>query len=72
MQSMIKIHITSQICLFFRFVEELPWNESMMKMPFDNYPFVWKNYSRAGYRTLYAEDAPKIAIFVYEKEVCRK
>lgn len=50
-----------------RFVEELPWNESMVDAPFDDYPFIWKNFSRAGYRTLYAEDAPKIAIFVYQK-----
>ncbi|KAK7096800.1 uncharacterized protein [Littorina saxatilis] len=52
-----------------RFVEELPWNESVShSTPFDSYPFIWKNFSRAGYRTLYAEDAPKIAIFVYQKE----
>ena len=51
-----------------QFVEELPWNESMVDAPFDDYGFIWKNFSRAGYRTLYAEDAPKIAIFVYQKE----
>lgn len=50
------------------FVEELPWDESMIKTPFDNFTFIWKNFSQAGYRTLYAEDAPKIAIFVYQKE----
>ncbi|PVD34583.1 hypothetical protein C0Q70_05859 [Pomacea canaliculata] len=50
-----------------KFVKELPWNETMVAKPFDDYPFIWKNFSEAGYRTLYAEDAPKIAIFVYEK-----
>ena len=51
-----------------RFAEELPWNESMKHVPFDDYGFIWKNFSRAGYRTLYAEDAPKIAIFVFQKK----
>ena len=51
-----------------KFVSEMGWNETMNDKPFDNYPFFWKNFSRAGYRTLYAEDAPKIAIFVYAKE----
>ena len=51
-----------------RFAEELPWNESMKHVPFDDYDFIWKNFSRAGYRTLYAEDAPKIAIFVFPEE----
>ena len=51
-----------------KFVEELPWNETMKKMPFDNFTFIWKNFTKAGYRTMYAEDSPKIAIFNYEKE----
>ena len=50
-----------------KFVEELPWDESMTQ-PFDDYQFIWKNFSARGYRTLYAEDAPKIAIFNYAKE----
>lgn len=50
-----------------KFVEELPWNETMADVPFDEYGFVWKTFSKYGYRTLYAEDAPKIAIFNYLK-----
>ena len=50
-----------------KFVSELPWDETM-NTPFDRYNFIWKNYSHRGYRTLYAEDAPKIAIFNYAKE----
>ncbi|CAG5115767.1 unnamed protein product [Candidula unifasciata] len=51
-----------------KFVHEMGWNETMSDRPFDEYPFLWKNFSKAGYRTLYAEDAPKMAIFVYAKE----
>lgn len=51
-----------------KFVHEMGWNETMSGRPFDEYPFLWKNFSKAGYRTLYAEDAPKMAIFVYAKE----
>ncbi|XP_076447072.1 uncharacterized protein LOC143284270 [Babylonia areolata] len=51
-----------------QFVEELPWDETMVNSSFDNFTFIWSNFSKAGYRTLYAEDAPKIAIFVYQKE----
>ncbi|RUS82218.1 hypothetical protein EGW08_010032 [Elysia chlorotica] len=50
-----------------KFVRELGWNETMNNKPFDEYPFFWKEFSQAGYRTLYAEDAPYIAIFVYDK-----
>jgi hypothetical protein len=50
-----------------KFVEELPWNESLSSQPFDNFTFIWNEFSNAGYRTLYAEDAPKIAIFTYNK-----
>ena len=51
-----------------KFVQEIGWNETMRRQAFDDYNFIWKNFSKAGYRTLYAEDAPKIAIFVYGKE----
>lgn len=50
-----------------KFLEEVPWNESLSEIPFDNYDFIWKKFSTRGYRTLYAEDAPKIAIFDYLK-----
>ena len=55
--------------LFFtgKFVEELPWDE-ISNIPFDNYQFIWKNFSASGYKTLYAEDAPDISIFNYGKE----
>ncbi|XP_074650552.1 uncharacterized protein LOC141905547 [Tubulanus polymorphus] len=51
-----------------KFVEELPWDESKSEEPFDDYNFIWKNFSSHGYCTLFAEDAPKIAIFNYNKE----
>ena len=50
-----------------RYVEELPWDERFSDIPFDNYTFVWNELSSRGYRTLYAEDAPSIAIFNYNK-----
>ncbi len=50
-----------------KFVEELPWSEQFSDYPFDKFRFFWNNASELGYRTLYAEDAPGIAIFNYEK-----
>ncbi|XP_064637064.1 uncharacterized protein LOC135493574 isoform X2 [Lineus longissimus] len=50
-----------------KFVEGLPWTEMMSDDPFDKYNFMWKEFSRRGYRTLMAEDAPKIAIFNFNK-----
>jgi len=50
-----------------RYVEELPWDERYSDVPFDNYTFIWNELSARGYRTLYAEDAPSIAIFNYNK-----
>lgn len=50
-----------------QFVEELPWDERYSDVPFDNFTFFWNNLSDIGYRTLYAEDAPQIAIFNYNK-----
>lgn len=32
---------------------------------FDDVPFIWKQFSKAGYRTLFAEDGPKIGMFNY-------
>lgn len=51
-----------------KYVEELPWDESKRDEPFDDYNFIWKKFTDAGYLTLYAEDAPKIAIFTFQKE----
>ncbi|ESO93704.1 hypothetical protein LOTGIDRAFT_153160 [Lottia gigantea] len=50
-----------------RFLEELPWNETLSREPFDKYNFIWKNFNNNGYPTLYAEDAPNIATFNYLK-----
>ena len=50
-----------------KYVEELPWDEKKSSIPFDGYNFIWKNFSSRGYRTLFAEDAPSIAIFNYLK-----
>jgi len=50
-----------------RYVAELPWDERSSDVPFDNFTFAWNEFSSRGYRTLYAEDAPGIAIFNYNK-----
>lgn len=50
-----------------KYVEELPWDERYSDVPFDNFTFIWSMLSDIGYRTLYAEDAPQIAIFNYNK-----
>ncbi|XP_063413992.1 uncharacterized protein LOC134696239 [Mytilus trossulus] len=50
-----------------KYLEELPWNETVKDVPLDKHDFMWNKYSREGYRTFYAEDAPKIAIFDYHK-----
>ncbi|KAL3868917.1 hypothetical protein ACJMK2_041670 [Sinanodonta woodiana] len=50
-----------------QFVSDLPNKETRINGPFDNYNFIWKQFASHGYRTLYAEDAPEIAIFDYKK-----
>lgn len=35
---------------------------------FDELPFVWKNYSKAGYRTLLAENSPDLSVFNYKNK----
>ncbi|XP_066597914.1 uncharacterized protein [Prorops nasuta] len=37
------------------------------KTPYDNCPFIWKNFSSSGYRTIFGEDACKITTFNYLK-----
>ncbi|XP_015906419.3 uncharacterized protein [Parasteatoda tepidariorum] len=32
---------------------------------YDSWPFIWKNFSEAGYATLFAEDQPAIGLFTY-------
>ncbi|CAL1536953.1 unnamed protein product, partial [Lymnaea stagnalis] len=34
----------------------------------DGFDLVWRDYARAGYRTLYTEDSPSIGAFSYEKK----
>ncbi|CAG2196516.1 unnamed protein product [Mytilus edulis] len=46
-----------------KFLNELPWNESLKTATMNNFNFIWNNYSSKGYRTFYAEDHPDIAIF---------
>ncbi|KAK0097830.1 hypothetical protein PV326_013414 [Microctonus aethiopoides] len=41
------------------------WNDT--KKPFDDCPFLWKNYSQNGYRTVLAEDASTMTTFNYLK-----
>lgn len=48
-------------------MEETDWNETNNE-PFDKYKFAWKRFADAGYHTLFAEDAPSIAIWNFEKE----
>ncbi|CAG2176609.1 unnamed protein product, partial [Oppiella nova] len=48
------------------YVENL-WNETM-NAQFDNFPFIWKEYHRKGYQTLYMEDAPIMHTYNYEKK----
>lgn len=50
-----------------KYVEEMPWDESKANIPFDDFNFIWKEYSEKGYRTFYAEDAPEISIFDFLK-----
>ena len=49
-----------------KFVHELPWNSSAVNVTFDRYDFIWHNFSKQGYRTLYSEDAPFGQIFDYQ------
>ena len=35
---------------------------------FDDYKFVWKEFDKLGYRTLFGEDAPEISIFNYMRQ----
>ena len=44
--------------------DELPHADYANK-PFDEFPFLWKNYSAKGYATFYAEDMPDMNTFSY-------
>lgn len=41
------------------------WNNA--NKPFDKCPFIWKNFSTSGYRTVFAEDACSMTTFNYLK-----
>ena len=41
------------------------WHDT--KKPFDDCPFLWKNFSNLGYRTIFAEDACSMTTFNYLK-----
>ncbi|XP_037082450.1 uncharacterized protein LOC119103104 [Pollicipes pollicipes] len=43
-------------------------NQSLRKEPFDDLPFIWKEFSRLGYITMFNEDTPEIATFNYKKQ----
>ena len=49
---------------------ELPETRRRMKdaQPCDNLPFIWKQFSEAGYVTSFVEDAPSIGTFTYRYE----
>ena len=51
-----------------KYAKELGFNETTHNQFFDKYPLVWKNFSFNGYRTMFAEDAPHIAMFNYLKK----
>ncbi len=46
-----------------QFLEDLPWTNP--NVPFDNYTFVWKNFSANGYVTMKAEDESNMMMFNY-------
>uniref|UniRef100_T1IJT6 Uncharacterized protein n=1 Tax=Strigamia maritima TaxID=126957 RepID=T1IJT6_STRMM len=48
------------------FVEEC-WNETLRQKSLNYLKLIWKEFSQNGYRTLFGEDAPKIATFNYMK-----
>ena len=50
-----------------KYLSELGWNISMSDKPMDDLPLIWKNFSHHGYRTLFAEDWPDVAMFNFMK-----
>ena len=47
-------------------MEETGWNETV-SAEFDKQQYAWKRFASSGYHTLFAEDAPEIAIWNFEK-----
>lgn len=50
-------------------IEKNCWNKSTY---FDNCPFVWKEYSKAGFLTSFAEDVGWMGLFQYQKKGFQK
>ncbi|XP_029649326.1 uncharacterized protein LOC115223036 isoform X2 [Octopus sinensis] len=50
-----------------KYLEELPWNETLSGLPLNKYNFLWKRYKNHGFTTLFAEDDPPIGTFNYLK-----
>ena len=44
--------------------DELPITD-YAHQPYDSFPFIWNNFSEAGYITIFAEDMPEISTFNY-------
>ncbi|KAL4229747.1 hypothetical protein ACF0H5_010136 [Mactra antiquata] len=40
-------------------------NTNYSKYPYDDFPFIWKDFENNGYATIYAEDMPKFSTFNY-------
>jgi hypothetical protein len=55
-----------------KFVHELPWKSSAVNVSFDRYDFIWNNFSKQGYRTLYSEDAPFGQIYEHKSKIRRR
>lgn len=56
----------SRSCVVGKYAEETDWNETSTG-DFDKHSYAWKRFANSGYYTLFAEDAPKIAIWNFEK-----
>ena len=50
--------------IFFEGRSPVP-TEGGMQADFNTWPFIWRDYARAGYATLYAEDYPPYNLFNY-------
>ncbi|XP_014661409.1 PREDICTED: uncharacterized protein LOC106804652 [Priapulus caudatus] len=50
-----------------KFKQQLATVDEMERMPLDDFPFVWKDFKRQDYRTLYIEDECIMSTFNYVK-----
>ncbi|XP_068217916.1 uncharacterized protein [Palaemon carinicauda] len=48
-------------------LEKMHRPKAWKKLKFDDYPFLWKNFSENGYVTIFGEDSPRIGTFNYER-----